>query len=577
MTAPFDAVLERLDVRVRNGTTASAICPAHPDKSPSLSVSENGDGNVLVHCHAGCTVNAVADAIGMSIGELFAKPAAGSPAFERRIAATYDYTDAAGELLYQVVRFEPKDFRQRRPDGNGGWIWKLGDMRRVLYRLPEVIAAVAAGRTVFVAEGEKDVEALAAAGYIATCNPQGAGKWGKVPAAPDVLAGADVIIVADADRAGRAHAADVARSLTGKAASVTVAEPAIGKDAAEHLGAGRTVDELVVVAGTGADDPPLGDWLGGHAGNGVQDADAGEPVPGDTLPAPIDWHALYARTGDVNWLVEDVWPAGRQLHIFAARKTGKSLVALWIAACLAAGRDPFTGRVQPRRRVGYLDYEMTEDDLLERCEEMGFTPDDLAGWLLYYLWPTLPALDTDNGGRTLLRLIERDQAEAVVIDTVSRVVEGEENSADTFRAFFSFTGMRLKRAGISLVRLDHEGHEAGRSRGSSAKADDVDVVWRLQATDDGLALVKKAARMSWVPERVDLHRTDPLGFRRVAESWPAGTAAKAAELDDIGAPVDITKREARQLLTDNGRLPGRNDLLLKAIAYRRSQAGGIVL
>ena len=275
------------------------------------------------------------------------------------------------------------------------------------------------------------------------------------------------------------------------------------------------------------------------------------------LPAPIDWDTLFARESAAEWLVDDVWPAGRQIHIFAARKSGKSLVTLWLAANLAAGRDPFTRASKPRTVVAYLDYEMTEDDLLERIEEMGFTPDDLRGWLHYYLWPTLPALDTKAGGATLLRLLERDQAAAVVLDTVSRVVEGGENDADTFRSFFTHTGMRLKRAGIALARLDHEGHEAGRSRGSSAKADDVDVVWRLRVTDEGLALDKKAARMSWIPERVELHRTEPLGFKRTAESWPAGTKAKADELDSIGAPLDVSKRQARQLLQDAVEPPGR--------------------
>jgi AAA domain len=223
----------------------------------------------------------------------------------------------------------------------------------------------------------------------------------------------------------------------------------------------------------------------------MEDEYGSPPSPnGDGLPVPLDWHALFKRETDVDWLVEDVWPAGRQLHIFAARKTGKSLLMLWIAACLAAGRDPFTGRQREPIRVAYLDFEMTEDDVLERVEEMGFGPDDLEA-LRYYLWPVLPPLDSNEGGTRLLRLVERDQAQAVVIDTVARVVNGGENDADTFRDFFVYTGMRLKRAGISLARLDHEGHEAGRARGSSAKADDVDVVWRLQATDDGLALVKR--------------------------------------------------------------------------------------
>lgn len=294
-----------------------------------------------------------------------------------------------------------------------------------------------------------------------------------------------------------------------------------------------------------------------------------KPDEVSALPEPIDWEALYKRETDATWLVEDVWPEGRQLHIFAARKTGKSLVMLWIAACLAAGRDPFNGQRQEPVRVIYLDYEMTEDDLLERVEEMGFAPENLTE-LRYYLWPALAPLDTPEGGRTLLAMVHRDEARAVVLDTVSRVVEGEENSNDTFRALYRNTGLHLKAEGVALARLDHEGHEGGRSRGASAKADDVDVVWQLKATDDGLAFIKKAARMSWIPERVDLVRkTEPMGFKRTANSWPAGTREKVDQLNRLGVPIDASKRAAREAIKTAGEAPGRNDVLLKALAFRR--------
>src|SRR6516165_5667843 len=93
-----------------------------------------------------------------------------------KIVKTYDYRDEIGELLFQVVRFEPKDFRQRRP-GGCGWIWKLGDARRVLYLLPELVKAVAAGQTIYIPEGEKDVDNLRAIGLAATTNPGGIKKW----------------------------------------------------------------------------------------------------------------------------------------------------------------------------------------------------------------------------------------------------------------------------------------------------------------------------------------------------------------------------------------------------------------
>jgi 5S rRNA maturation endonuclease (ribonuclease M5) len=188
--------------------------------------------------------------MGIATSDLFPER---ESAVRRRIVATYDYADAMGELLFQVVRYDPKDFRQRRPDGRGGWMWKLGNTRRVLYRLPEVIAAVAAGQQVWIVEGERDADSLARCGYCATTNAQGAGKWHKVPDASTILAGADVVIVADADEPGRAHARDVAASLVETAMAITVVEPAKGKDISDHLAAGQVVSDLHVVASTHGD------------------------------------------------------------------------------------------------------------------------------------------------------------------------------------------------------------------------------------------------------------------------------------------------------------------------------------
>jgi hypothetical protein len=114
-----------------------------------------------------------------------------------RIVAEFDYVDAAGKLLFQVVKYDPKDFRQRRPDGKGGWVWNLDGVQKVLYRLPELIEDVAQRRTIVIVEGEKDCDALRAIGVPATCNPGGAGKW--EPAYNEWLLDADVVIVGDND------------------------------------------------------------------------------------------------------------------------------------------------------------------------------------------------------------------------------------------------------------------------------------------------------------------------------------------------------------------------------------------
>lgn len=187
----------------------------------------------------------------------------GGSAPKRQIAA-YDYTSADGELLFQVVRFEPKDFRPRRPDGRGGWHWNMQGVRRVLYRLPQVLAEVEAGRPVYIAEGEKAADAVAALGAAATCSPGGAGKWRAEYGA--ALAGAHVVVLSDNDPQattpegaprwhpdgrpvlpGQDHAADVAKHLQGIAASVQVVMlpglPLKG-DVADWIAAGGTLAQL---------------------------------------------------------------------------------------------------------------------------------------------------------------------------------------------------------------------------------------------------------------------------------------------------------------------------------------------
>jgi putative DNA primase/helicase len=129
-----------------SGSGWEACCPAHEDRTPSLSIGDAPDGKVLVRCHAGCSQEEVIAAL-KQLG-LWQRKSKGAARRRGRIVAQYDYSDEGGGLLYQVVRFDPKDFCQRRPDGGGGWVWSLGDTRRVLYRLPAVARGVAEGRLI---------------------------------------------------------------------------------------------------------------------------------------------------------------------------------------------------------------------------------------------------------------------------------------------------------------------------------------------------------------------------------------------------------------------------------------------
>ena len=160
-----------------------------------------------------------------------------------RIAATYDYTDESETLLYQSVRFDPKDFKQRKPNGKGEWAWNISGVRLVLYRLPQLLKRQT--ETVFFCEGEKDVHTLEALGLLATCNAMGAGKWR--PEYSKTLRGRSVVILPDNDPPGRKHAATVAAALLSVAAPVRIVQlsglPAKG-DITDWLDAGNTIEQL---------------------------------------------------------------------------------------------------------------------------------------------------------------------------------------------------------------------------------------------------------------------------------------------------------------------------------------------
>lgn len=209
-------------------------------------------------------------------------PAARSPR-QSEIEVAYDYRDEQGELLFQTLRMKPKRFLQRRPDGKGDWIWKLGNTRRVLYRLPELIAADPR-ELVYMVEGEKDAERLAAMGAIGTTNPQGAGKWQDQFS--EYLASRHVVIIPDNDPPdatkeserlkGQRHAMTVARSVQRHAASVRVLElpglPSKG-DFSDWADAGGTKEQLETLATNtplyGTDNPymPAG-YTNGHDAGG---------------------------------------------------------------------------------------------------------------------------------------------------------------------------------------------------------------------------------------------------------------------------------------------------------------------
>ena len=185
-----------------------ARCPGHEDKRASLSIGV-ADGKILLHCHAGCGVDRILHALGLATRDLFTNGSGNGHHPDRQIVATYDYRDEHGELIYQVVRMDPKDFRQRRPDGQGGWTWNARGLKRIPYRLPELLKA----EYVFITEGEKDVENLRRIGLTATCIAGGANAaWGS-----DIVQyfrdSQHVTIIPDHDEPGEKYANNAAQAL----------------------------------------------------------------------------------------------------------------------------------------------------------------------------------------------------------------------------------------------------------------------------------------------------------------------------------------------------------------------------
>ncbi len=260
---PVERVLGKLHGVTGREPQWSARCPAHDDKRASLSVGEKPDGQVLLTCQTGCTFEDVLGALSMRAAELFPS----NPSYNGKNGSTghmdevasYTYTDEQGKNLFQKRRYLPKSFLLFRWE-NGEWKAKLETVRRVLYRLPEVVAAAQAGRIVFLVEGEKDADNLAALGFCTTTNYEGASKDTQKPKWREdyskSLRGAKLVVIPDNDDAGRAHALNAARVSHPYAESVRIlglpGVPDKG-DVSDWLASGGDADKLKKLV---ADTPP---------------------------------------------------------------------------------------------------------------------------------------------------------------------------------------------------------------------------------------------------------------------------------------------------------------------------------
>jgi len=290
---------------------------------------------------------------GGKLAEVEVKPAPNAP---RLIVQKYDYIAESGELAYQVVRYLPKTFRQRRPDGSGGWKWNLDDVRLVPYRLPDLRSAT----DVVVVEGEKDADALAAVGICATTKPMGSGSW------PDELTpyfeGKRVRVVPDNDDVGRKTAERTAAALSAVAASVTVADLCAGMKPKADVSDWLAVNDAdMLMPALRSFEPRLRVVASGFSANDMRAVE------------PRQW--LYGKHLIRGYVSATVSPGG----------VGKTTLELIEAIALATARPLLGVPVRERVRVWHYNLEDPRDELMRRvwaiCEYFGIPPVELEGWL----------------------------------------------------------------------------------------------------------------------------------------------------------------------------------------------------
>jgi 5S rRNA maturation endonuclease (ribonuclease M5) len=370
--------------------------------------------------------------------------------------AVYPYVDETGELLFEVCRMPDKRFVQRRRNGDGdGYAWTLNGTRRVLFHLPRVLEHITAAsrEPLYIVEGEKDVLAIEAAGGVATCNPMGAGKWTAEYSEP--LTGARrVVIVADRDDPGIRHAQNVRDSLAAVGVAAEIVQAAAGKDAADHLAAGKTLEDLLPLA---IELPATPSESGSHSWAPVD-------LIGEALTPPEP-----ATIGSL------AYPSRR--HVFSGEPESlKSFVALVLCADeMHAGHTVF-----------YIDFEMGRRDVLERLRQLGVDDETIASRFVY-LEPTEPLTDPTVLA-DVVALVEERQPSLVVIDAMTGALglHGfDPNSGVDIERFYRTVVDVFRAHGAATIVLDHlpKDREArGKfAIGSERKIGAVDVHLRFEA------------------------------------------------------------------------------------------------
>jgi AAA domain-containing protein/Toprim domain-containing protein len=439
-----------------DGRQRGCRCPAHDDHRESLSVGLGNDGHVLLHCFVGCSLDDICAAVSIKPRDLFL--GSNGPA-EKPIVATYRYHDEESVHLYDVVRFDPKDFRQRRADG----VWSMAGVRRVAFGLPELQGQPVA----YIPEGEKDVLALRKLGLVATTNPGGASKWRDDYTRQLVKAGVQhVVILPDGDDAGRTHAVQVAQSCHAAGLNVKVLElpnlPAKG-DISDWVAAGYTAAELIALVKATAMYQP----------EERQVTSAVDELALTSLSALLD-----EPDDAIEWEIDGLIAVG-SLNLLAGKpKAGKSTLARQMALCMAAG-TPFLGRACVGGSVWYFALEDKRSEVRRHFRGLGATGGEPVRLLFG---------NTRDLLAKVARLAERERPRAIIIDTLQRLIGAKDlndYSEVTTRLDPVLAIARNSGAAVILVHHAAKADRAGIDSvlGSTALTGSVDNVFLLNRTE----------------------------------------------------------------------------------------------
>jgi hypothetical protein len=579
----FEQLIDELSAK-RSGQDGwyMAKCPAHDDGKASLALHEGDDGGVALKCHAGCSYGSVARALRILPHDL-----------SRREVCAYDYCDEIGRLLYQTVRYEPKTFRPCRPDRDVGWIFNLGnngDVRRVLYRLPELLAAKP-DVPVFFVEGEKDADNLAAIGLIATTNQGGAdADWHADYS--EQLRDRSIVVIPDRDSPGRRHAVVVARSLLSTARHLHVLDlPGGSKDVSDWLLDGGSATNLLDLAEVA---PVATEWLGMQ-----REEDPGQPSPRTWTVADL---VNLSHEAPAKQLVDGLLAEGDRFLITAFAGVGKSLFGLDLAFALHCGTQFLGHFATTQARVGYVDEESAPARLGQRLRQVvagrGINAEqDLPLFRVI----SGERLDTPAGVDQLFAWVAEHQLGVLVIDTLRRVHRLKENEADDMAriesAMKTLQGKARTELGraLTLVVLHHSPKaQSGGAETMARGSGDI-----IAAADGALYLRKKGAdaievehaKARWSgqlePFRVLIHATDT-SLRLEFAAGDAPKQSRRSELHDLivriltdeGDPLsrgDIVKRAARAGFKRRQTVQDELKAMVEDAQLIKEQAGRVTL